>query len=235
MQAEGAHLSQALVGGNPSISDLNAALRLAAGDLLCSRSPEHAKSKFLGRSCGEIEEFTVSLDRDRRENLRAMDQSAGEGRAALCGGLQLPRELIFEVGDFAELEHFDCAVVRDTRIYVADPEEGHGNILCHGEGWQQAGLFKEKAEGSIAAPSKVFIFEIAHALTIQAERSRIGAFQQTEDAEQKCFPGTIRTIERAHSSGIERGGDVLDRCSTRLVPIRAVTAESLAGKNRIHF
>lgn len=94
---------------------------------------------------------------------------------------------------------------------------------------------KKKAEGLVAEPSEFFFRKMRHAFSIQKDRSGIGGLKQTENAKQESSAGTIRAFKLAKHSRIERGGDVFDRCLSGLVPIHAMAAESLAGKNGIHF
>lgn len=94
---------------------------------------------------------------------------------------------------------------------------------------------KKKAEGLVAKPSECFFRKMRHALSIQKDRSGIGGLKQTENAKQESSAGTIRAVKLAKHSRVERGGDVFDQCLFGLVPIHAMAAESLAGKNGIHF
>ena len=94
---------------------------------------------------------------------------------------------------------------------------------------------KKKAESFIAKPSELFFRKMRHAVSIQKDLSRIGGLEQTENAKQKSSAATIRTAKLAKHSRIEGGGDVFDQCPSHLVPIHAMAAESLAGKNGVHF
>jgi hypothetical protein len=164
-----------------------------------------------------------------------MDQSARKCSAPLCGWGQTSGELIFEVRDSAELEHFRGSHAGGACICAADAKERHGHVLGHGEGWQEAWVVKKKAEGFVAKPSEFFIRKMSHALSIQKDRSGIGGLKQTENVKQESPAVTIRAVKLAKHSRIERNGDVVDRCLSGLVPIGAMAAESLAGKNGIHF
>ena len=101
-----------------------------------------------------------------------MDQSARECGAPLCGWEQTSGELIFEVRDSAEVEHFRGSHAGGAGICAADAKERHGHVLRHGEGWQEAWVVKKKAEGLVAKPSELFFRKMRHALSVQKDRLR---------------------------------------------------------------
>jgi hypothetical protein len=124
--AENGH-SQEFVRVYASASDLNEAMRSTAESIV--PRPEDTKSQFLGTPHGEIDELITASWRYRDEDLWAMDQSASECRAPLCGWEQPPGKLIFEVRNSAEVEHLKGSGAGGAGICAADAKERHGHVL----------------------------------------------------------------------------------------------------------
>ena len=109
-------------------------MRSAAEPAIVPR-PEDTESQFLGGSHGEIDELITSSWRYGDEDPWAVDQSAGECRAPLCGWEQTAGELILEVRDSAEVKHFKGSRTGGAGFYAADAKQRHGHVLRYGEGW----------------------------------------------------------------------------------------------------
>ena len=115
-----------------------------------------------------------------------MDKRARECGAPLCRkASRRAGELILEMRDSAELEHFNGSLAGGGGIYAADAKQRHRDILRHGEGWQQARVVKKKAECLIAKRRRSSSARCSDALSIQRDLSGIGGLKQTENAQQE--------------------------------------------------
>jgi hypothetical protein len=225
--------SQALIGADATVSQPDEALPLSA-ECFIVRRPKHAKSEFTGGPKGEIEEFVASTRRYGDKDSRAMDKGTRQRCPPLCGRNKSPGELIFEVRDTAEVEDLESSLPCARRIYAADTEERHGNILGYRKGRQQTRILEKKSEVFIAQAPAIFLRDITHSLSLEQDCSGVRGFEKTEVVELKVPASAVRTVKLTERGQREGKRNVADEGLTALIPVHSMTAKGLAGENWMH-
>jgi hypothetical protein len=139
--------------------------------------PKHAESGLAGGVMDEGKKLGGVARGYGDQEGRTVNEGAGEGGAALGGGIETPGEGGFEIGDAAEVEYLKGARPGGAGVSAADAKERHGDILRHGKGREQAGVVEEETEGFVAKLAGVFRSQPGGIVTEDADGAGIGGFE----------------------------------------------------------